>query len=253
MFSKNIGSLKCHRDDCLPCHNEKVKGPSLCSVKSVVYESVCQLCEAEHSSQPSLPHKGKYIGQTYRTAYERSQEHMASYRRQESSSFMFKHWATTHADNLSPPKFRFKVLKCHKDPLSRMIDEAILIRDFASMNSKAEFKSYRISRIKVDKPQWEERREIEEEELMNKEVEKDMCRLRAKTKTHLKGTNDLTVSRKRNMQRQDDLKLEVPVDEMISPIPKRVRKMQDATKKPATSKAVSKVERKEVVAGSVLS
>ena len=37
-----------HRSDCLPCSNERVKGPSACSVKNVVYESSCEICENEH-------------------------------------------------------------------------------------------------------------------------------------------------------------------------------------------------------------
>ena len=62
MFSKDIGSVRCHRDDCLPCQNDKVKGPSLCAVKSVVYESVCEICESDHLAHPNVPHKGKYVG-----------------------------------------------------------------------------------------------------------------------------------------------------------------------------------------------
>ena len=61
--------------------------------------------------------------------------------------------------------------------------------------------------------------------MITKEVEQDMCLLRAKTKTHLKGTNDLTIFRKHSMQRSDDLMLEGPVDETISPILKRIRKL----------------------------
>ena len=40
---------------------------------------------------------------------------MRSYRRMESKSFMFKHWATCHPDVRTAPDFFFKVVKCHKE------------------------------------------------------------------------------------------------------------------------------------------
>ena len=36
---------KCFREDCLLCKNPKIKGPSLCNVKSVVYECVVSKCQ----------------------------------------------------------------------------------------------------------------------------------------------------------------------------------------------------------------
>ena len=119
IFSRNVSSLKCHRASCMPCNNPTVKGSSLCQVKSIVYEGVCVLCDQAHKADKSKPHKGYYVGQTSRTLYERCVEHGTSYRRKESSSFMFKHWAVWHSDMLEPPEFLFRVVRCHKDPMSR--------------------------------------------------------------------------------------------------------------------------------------
>ena len=168
MFSKSISSSKCHRSDCTPCSNSQIKGSFMCKVKSVVYEGVCNLCEAEFNLDKSLKHKGKYIGQTSRSLYERCGEHETSYRRMESKSFMFKHWAVAHSDLTTPPTFSFKVLKCHRDPLSRMVHEAVSIQENASMNSKSEHKSYKIARIKVEKSSWDDRKEIEDSERVDK-------------------------------------------------------------------------------------
>ena len=85
MFPKPMSSSKCHRLDCSPCSNPYNKGNSLCGVKSVVYESVCNVCHNTYLRDPNSKHKGLYIGQTYRSLYERSVEHLTSYRREESS------------------------------------------------------------------------------------------------------------------------------------------------------------------------
>ena len=88
LFSTSISSGKCYRLDCAPCNNPKVKGPSMCKVKNVVYESVCTTCDIEHMKDPSSVHRGVYVGQTYRTLYERALEHQAALRRLDMSSFM---------------------------------------------------------------------------------------------------------------------------------------------------------------------
>ena len=137
-FSRGLSDEKCFRDDCLPCANPNIKGPSLCSVKSVVYECVCVICDNKYSATPSGGHGGRYVGQTSRTLYERAGEHMAGLRRSDLSNFLFKHWATAHMDQIECPEFRFRVVRCHKSPLDRMIHEAVRIIDCASMNSKSE-------------------------------------------------------------------------------------------------------------------
>ena len=139
MFSTNLSDGKCQRPDCSVCYDPEQKGPSLCQIKNVVYEGVCKICENLHKLSPNSKHQGKYIGETYRTLYERSIEHKASLNRWDQSSFMFKHWALKHSELDSPPDFKFKVLKKHDGPLSRLIHEAVEISKSATMNSKAEW------------------------------------------------------------------------------------------------------------------
>ena len=85
-----------------------MKGPSLCNVKNVSYEGSCELCVAKHRTNPESKCEGIYVGQTYRTLFERSIEHLTPYSREESSSFIFKHLATVHKDSKSPPKFNLR-------------------------------------------------------------------------------------------------------------------------------------------------
>ena len=168
MFSKDLGNVKCPRLDCVPCQNASVKGTSMCKTKSVVYESVCSLCEIEHKLNPGTTHRGKYIGQTARTLYERSLEHLKSLRNFEMDSFMLKHWSICHKELEKPPKFDFKVIKCHSDPMSRLIHESVRICSDATMNSKAEFIGYRVARLKVERSTKETLKEIEESDSQSK-------------------------------------------------------------------------------------
>ena len=103
MFSTNLTSGLCHRNDCGVCDNPNIKGPPLCQVKSVVYQSTCEACDIEHKKSPTSKHKGLYIGESYRTLYERILEHRSALSRWDDSSFMYKHWALTHPYLNTPP------------------------------------------------------------------------------------------------------------------------------------------------------
>ena len=110
----------------------------------------------------------------------------------DSSSFMFKHWAVHHSDMLTAPKFVFSVISHHKDPLSRMVKEAILIVEKASLNSKSEYKGYKIARITVDKSDKEKKVEEDLEEAREAEIRKEMVGLKGRVesaKAQLKASN----------------------------------------------------------------
>ena len=123
-FPKTFTDGKCEREMCFVCKNPDIKGPSLCQVRSVVYQGVCVTCDKNHKEDGSRPHMGMYISETYRTLAERAEEHFAALKRFDFKSFMYKHWTLQHPECDSPPEFRFKVLKVHKDPMTRLIHEA---------------------------------------------------------------------------------------------------------------------------------
>ena len=159
-FSKQLSNGKCPRLDCEVCANPDIKGSTLCNVSDVVYEASCTLCEQKFKENPSEGHKGRYIGETYRTLYERSLEHVSALRRFDSSSFMVKHWSSCHPLSDKPPEFRFKVVQKHKDALSRKIHEAVRISNCAALNSKSEWGRLKLSRLTVDKSEWEQKRDL---------------------------------------------------------------------------------------------
>ena len=163
-FSKNPPKKHCHRAWCAVCTGSDHRGSSRCGLKSVVYKAVCQLCDHDHKKDPSVRQKGIYVGQTCRTQAERAKEHRNALRDFDVGSFMFKHWVIEHKLDVEPPKFQFSVVEQHKDPLSRMIHEAVAISEEASLNSKAEWRGYKITRLEVEKTSREKLKDLESEE-----------------------------------------------------------------------------------------
>ena len=97
---------------------------------------------------------------------------------------MFKHWVIEHPEILDPPKFVFSVVQHHKSPLNRMIHEAVLISEKATLNSKSERKGYKIARLTVEKPSWEQLKSIELDVAADSKLDKEMLLVREKVKAH---------------------------------------------------------------------
>ena len=169
---------KCHRITCAVCSNTDCKGPTLCQVKSVVYTVVCTICDEKHRLQPESKHEGRYVGQTARTLSERAHEHLTGLRRVDLKCHLVKHWALSHPELTVPPKFKFSVVKPHKDPMSRMIHEAIKIIEQASMNSKSERSGYKIARLSVSPSEWELKKQIETIDNQDKVTRDELIKLK---------------------------------------------------------------------------
>ena len=140
---------------------------------------------------------------------------------------MLKHWAVCHNDQETPPEFRFRVVKCHSDPLSRMLHEAVRILKCATMNSKTELKGYKIARIVVEPLQWQAKKDLELAEKLDKIEEGKMLCLREKMLDHpfFSNSNNNSSSRKRKQE------MSVSQADVISPINKRVKQAHSDTTK----------------------
>jgi len=93
LFPSVLSSKTCHRSSCKVCLSHVGKGPSLCRVKSAVYQCVCLICDEIHKKTPQGPHNGLYVGETSRTLSGRCDEHFKGLRRFDKSCFLLKHWA----------------------------------------------------------------------------------------------------------------------------------------------------------------
>ena len=143
LFSLDLSDGRCHRADCPVCDLPSHKGPTKCKVKSIVYESACQVCLKNGSSD------GIYIGESGRSLYERSKEHLEDAKNHKDSSHIWKHWALCHQDLMVQPVFKFKVIRVHKSCLDRQLHEAVKIAECGTLNSKCEFRQNQVKRLKV--------------------------------------------------------------------------------------------------------
>jgi len=165
LFRKSPKAKVCGRTDCMSCRFENKK-QSMCSVKNIVYESVCTWCEKDENKVPGQePYK--YIGETSRTLYERMKEHWSDAGKIKDCSHIARHWATVHSESLRPPLFKFTVVKKHTRALSRQIHEAVRISSKGNLNDKLEWKINSIDRLGT-KLNHREEEALRKEEINNK-------------------------------------------------------------------------------------
>ena len=129
---------------------------------------------------------------------------------------MFKHWATVHSDMDKAPNFTFNVVKCHKDPLSRLVHESVRISTHASMNSRAEWSGYKVARISVEPSVKEAKAKLVEIDRLDQGEVDAMNALKLRV-AQLSHSNLSLNCRKRPLGRMDG-------QDVISPIPKKTKK-----------------------------
>ena len=115
LFSLDLSDGRCHRANCAVCEHHSGKGSSKCKRKSVVYSSQCLLCLKTGSKE------GTYVGETGRTLFERSSEHLEDVVKKRAASHIFKHCAISHPEMDTQPCFKFQVLKSHQTPLDSLM------------------------------------------------------------------------------------------------------------------------------------
>ena len=113
---------------------------------NVVYKATCLECTQTPSepnnvrTYPSSTSKANcYVAETSRSLYERSTEHVSAAGGFDNDNFIVKHWANEHPDMMDRPQFRFEVIRRHRDPMSRLLHEAIMIESKGGLNSKGEW------------------------------------------------------------------------------------------------------------------
>ena len=151
-----------------------------------MYESYCTVCnpmEVKRGKTDEITFlkegKGVYVGESSRSLYERTREHVADRVAHKEDSHQIKHWILDHGDLQEPPVFKFRMVRSFQDPMSRQLAEAVRIelRGDGILNSKSEFNRSRVPRLRVDMEGWMKAKEKEKqettqvEELENQEYE----------------------------------------------------------------------------------
>ena len=112
-----------------------LNSPGACKSRGVVYEIHCKVCKDKGL-------KSLYIGETHRTLWDRTSEHLSKLESRAKDSALLKHWRTVHPENHQEPDFIVKKVGAYLSSTERQIREAIRI-DMAQydhlMNSKGEW------------------------------------------------------------------------------------------------------------------
>jgi hypothetical protein len=98
MFSTDLAAGEgCGREDCQPCGSRSERRPN-CKAQSILYESKCIECNPVQMSSPEEEKEGKksrrgiYLGESSRSLYERSKEHLKNAEDFSKGSHIVKHW-----------------------------------------------------------------------------------------------------------------------------------------------------------------
>ena len=131
-----LGDSKCNKPKCPVCPS----GGTMCHKHNVCYQYKCNSCDDDVV----------YIGETSRNLYSRGLEHNNLYAKESPKSFLYNHQVEHH--NSEPADFDVKVIKSFKDPLSRQVTEAVLIKNHPGelLNSKSEFFQPPIVRVRSE-------------------------------------------------------------------------------------------------------
>ena len=140
------GPADCGREDCVTCGQGDERRQD-CRKRNIMYESSCNICNKEETGKGKKElerlrsGRGVYVGESSRSLYERTKEHMADREARSEESHQVKHWLTDHQELMSPPTFKFKIIQTFQDPMTRQLAEAVRIesRGAGILNSKAEF------------------------------------------------------------------------------------------------------------------
>ena len=138
----------CTKRDCQPCQGEQTRHLSCHkgTLGGVGYELQCNICKEEDKV-------AVYHGESSRTFYTRTKEHMAGYTSKRKENPILKHQTNFHPGQ--EPNYIMKALKFYKDPLTRQINEGVRINNTRStpgylMNSKSEFRQGEVARVTID-------------------------------------------------------------------------------------------------------
>ena len=127
------GTKDCTREDCTTCAQGD-ENMIDCKKRNVLYESYCTLCnpgEVKRGKKDEITFlregNGIYVGESSRSLYERTREHVADRLSRKEDSHQIKHWLLDHGDLQEPPEFKFRLIRSFKDPMSRQLSEAVKI------------------------------------------------------------------------------------------------------------------------------
>ena len=117
-----------------------------CGGKNVTYWIGCKTCKVKGV-------KAEYYGETSRTLWDRTEDHLSLLRRKSDQSTLLKHWEEAHGDMEEQPEYSFNLMGRHGSALERQLKEALAISRSEVdilMNTKTEFGHNYLVTVKTD-------------------------------------------------------------------------------------------------------
>ena len=184
----------CQRDLCLHCQTKAKTGKYKtqdCTKRNCIYETWCMTCQEEEEKRIEEESGGdekkmkemvkkmklyKYIGETSRSVYERSWEHMHSMEQLQTNSHMLKHALEKHGEeeDLGKIQFGVKVVRYTRSSFVRQVTESVIIqeeRNHNILNSKSEYNRCSLPRLTANLGDREWKKRAKEEKI---EKERDL-------------------------------------------------------------------------------
>ena len=160
----------CQRDLCLHCQTKAKTGKYKtqdCTKRNCIYETWCMNCQGEEEKRIQEESGGdekkskemmkrmklyKYIGETSRSVYERSWEHVHSMEQLHTNSHMLKHALEKQGEeeDLGKIQFGVKVVRYTRSSFVRQVTESVIIqeeRNHNILNSKSEYNRCSLPRL----------------------------------------------------------------------------------------------------------
>ena len=103
----------CKEPDCLACKNSEEY--SNCRKSNIGYTLQCELCKSRGKIK-------SYEGESARSGYQRSREHVKQFEGKQSNSVIYKHISEDHNTEEDEVDFKMKVVCTFKTPLQRIIN-----------------------------------------------------------------------------------------------------------------------------------
>ena len=145
-----LPTIPCGRDSCLMC---KVDGSGDCRRRNILYHNSCDNCSADNAAkgvESTAANTAAYWGESFRSASERSLEHLQDYRNKKEESHMWRHKLQAHPDE--EVSFTMKVVKRFHSSFEREMAESIHIevnQNNNILNQKLGFNRCLIPRLSV--------------------------------------------------------------------------------------------------------
>ena len=136
----------CFRPDCMVCNStdKKLGTPTTCKQEGVCYQISCDRCKEKGIT-------AHYFGESSRTPFLRGREHLKGQSKKLEENPLAKHDFLHHNDQKGP--YSMTVLRRHKAPLGRQVQEAVEIECSKAqyiLNSKGEFNGVRVPRVTIE-------------------------------------------------------------------------------------------------------